>query len=128
MFINTDISICDILTDVYLYTYMPPLILPTFIDQNQSLQSAAFQSGADVSRAGTRQSAGGDIDTSAGKKALGEALDGFVADMGTHKEKPGRGGKGGGGKGNRQNRPKTAEDEENKRVQKDIKTFFIWNC
>ena len=52
-------------------------------------------------------------------------VDGFVADMGTHKEKPGRGGKGGGGKGNRQNRPKTAEDEENKRVQKDIKTFFI---
>ena len=78
-----------------------------------------------MSRAGTRQSAGGAVNTSAGRQALSESLDGFVADLGT-KEKPGgRGGKGGGGKGNRANKkPKTAEDEENKRVQKDIKTFF----
>lgn len=75
--------------------------------------------GSDKTKAGTHTSAGGTVSGKANKAAIGEMLDSqaadlkFAADRG--KDKKGT---------NKDKNPKTSQETENKKLQKDIKAFL----
>ena len=72
--------------------------------------------GGDVTRAGTRTSAGGYVQ-GAGKKALQESLDNQIADLNKDANRN--------GPNKLPKQPKDPKNDETKKLQKDIKAFLI---
>lgn len=104
--------VCSVVTFVFQY---PPTTLPIF-----------GRPGGDIIRAGTRTSAKGTVSSKSGKQALGEALDGHVADLATvgSESKPGKSKR---QRGNPKAKATPKRDEVGKKLQKDIKaslSFF----
>ena len=82
----------------------------------------AAPSGSDITRAGTKTSASGQVTGASSKKALGESLDTAVANLNKDacKEKKGKAPKGG-----KTSKKTTRVTDESKKLQKDIKAFLV---
>ena len=79
-----------------------------------------------MTRAGTRVSAGGTVSSTASRKALGEALDGQVADLSKAEPKSKAASSKGKPANSNQKKKKATGDPDAKQLRKDIKAFLVY--